>query len=249
MRCIIVGRGRLGTALATALAEAGVNVDLISHNGTPEVPLAQGDAVFLTVPDAAIAAVAARVAQWPADAPYHLVHCAGVMGTSVLGSGPFIPLALHPFQTIEQGAPANVLRSIPWGASGNTQALEWAGNVVKILDGTVVEIPDTEADRARYHATAVLACNMVQTYLRAAQMLANQQGIDAATLLGPIVRTTVEQALRAMEQGRHVPLTGPVVRGDVETIRRHIESLPSHLAAIHKAGIEATALLLGTETP
>lgn len=249
MRCFIVGRGRLGTTLASALADVGVDVALSSHEDVPASPLGHGDAVFLTVPDAAIAAVAARVTQWPTVAPYHLVHCAGVLGTDVLGRGGYVPVAMHPFQTIEQGAPAAALRGIPWGVSGSAQAVEWARTIVDTLNGTAIVIPDTEASRARYHATAVLACNMVQTYLRAAQMLAIEQGIDAATLLGPIVRTTVEQALRAMQGGRNVPLTGPVVRGDAATIERHLESLPPELAAIHRLGIEATMLVLGNETP
>lgn len=249
MRCIIVGRGRLGTTLAAALAEAGVDVAVYSHAEIPKRPLTDGDAVFLTVPDAAIAAVAARVAQWPSVAPFHLIHCAGVLGTAVLGSGDYIPVAMHPFQTIEHGAPACVLRGIPWGVSGTDAAVAWASTVVGILGGMVVNIPDTAEARARYHATAVMACNAVQTYLRAAQMLAAEQGIDAALLLGPIVRTTVEQSLRAMERGDDVPLTGPVVRNDSETIDLHLRSLPPQLAAIHKAGIEATTFMLGNERP
>jgi len=249
MRLFIVGRGRLGTTLATALAQAGANVELLSHNESPSHPIGAADGVFLTVPDAAIAAVAASVTLWPCSAPYHLVHCAGALGTEVLGVSGVVPVAMHPFQTIEQGASESVLRNIPWGVSGTADALAWARQIVDLLGGTMIAIPDTDSDRAKYHATAVMACNALQTYLRAAQMLAGEQGIDASMLLGPIVRTTVEQALRAMEQGQEVPITGPVARGDANTTQRHLESLPPHLAAIHKAGLEATELVLGKRKP
>jgi predicted short-subunit dehydrogenase-like oxidoreductase (DUF2520 family) len=200
----IVGAGRLGSALVTALPATGLRV---------EGPLGRGadprdvDAVLLCVPDGEIAAAAAAVAP---GVP--VGHCSGANGLTVLGGHE--AFAFHPLMTIpREGAP-------PFAGAGAAIAgsTPRALAVARELAGRLGMRPMTVADedRAAYHAAASIASNFLVTLEGAAERLANTAGVGRVHL-APLVRAAVEDWARL---GASDALTGPIARGDEGTVAR-----------------------------
>jgi len=201
--CDIVGRGRMGEALATALAAAGVPVRGPLGRGAD----GEGAAlVLLCVPDREIAAAAAAVAVGPlvghvsASAPLDLL-------------APHERFVLHPLLSVV-GAGA----SFP-GATGaidgsSPRALAAARALAERLQMRVQVI--APADRALYHAAASAASNFLMTVEGMAERLAERVGLDREAL-APLVRAAVQNWER---EGARRALTGPIARGDEDTVSR-----------------------------
>ncbi len=200
----IVGAGRLGPALHSALPGAGG-------------PYGRGfdgagyDIVLLCVPDADIAAAAAGIAPGPL-----VGHCSGATGLGVLA--PHEAFGLHPLMTVTRdgaqfaGAGAAVAGSTP-------HALQTAHALATRLGMTAAEIRDE--DRAAYHAAASIASNFLVTLEGAAEQLLQTAGADREILV-PLVRAAVENWARL---GASDALTGPIARGDEETVARQREAV------------------------
>ena len=229
MRLAIVGRGRLGNALASALRDAGHDVDGPLARGADG---ASADAVLLCVPDAEIAPAAAIVA------PGRPVgHCSGATGLQPLA--PHEAFSLHPLMTVTRrgagfrGAGAAVDGSSP-------RALRLAMDLVLALGMEPVRIGDR--DRAAYHAAASIASNFLVTLEAAAERVAATVGVERG-LLVPLARATVENwAALGAEQA----LTGPVARGDEGTVaaqRAAIAERAPELTELFDALVDATRAL------
>jgi predicted short-subunit dehydrogenase-like oxidoreductase (DUF2520 family) len=201
----IIGQGRVGTALASALKAGGANSEY-----TIRGPLARGadaagaGAVLLCVPDHEIAAAASLIAPGPL-----VGHCSGATALDVLA--PHEAFSLHPLMTVAgpgttfAGAGAAIAGSAP-------RALRFAHRLAEALGMQAVEIED--ADRAAYHAAASIASNFLITLEAAAERVADSAGVERA-LLVPLVRATVENWANL---GPERALTGPVARGDRATV-------------------------------
>lgn len=202
----IVGAGRLGGVLARALRAAGF--DVVGPLGRDE-RIPDVDVVLLTVPDAAIAEAAAI-------ARPHAEFLGHVSGATALTD---VDFSLHPLQTFTGDEPAEVFRGIGAAIAGRTPAArEVAEQLASALGASPFEIDD--AQRASYHSAASFASNFVLTVLDAAERLASDAGIPrdiAPSLLAPLVRQTVENWA---ENGAAAVLTGPIARGDEETVAR-----------------------------
>jgi predicted short-subunit dehydrogenase-like oxidoreductase (DUF2520 family) len=232
-RLTIVGRGRLGAALAAALRATGYSV---------EGPLGRGadgagaHAVLLCVPDAQIAAAAANVA------PGRLVgHCSGATGLAPLT--PHEAFSFHPLMTVT-AAGAQFAGAGAAIAGATPRALAFAAGLASVLGMDAIEIVDD--DRAAYHAAASIASNFLVTLEAAAERLAATTGTDRR-LLVPLVRATVENWA---ELGPERALTGPVARGDEATIARQraaVAERTPELLALFDSLVEATRMLAGRE--
>ena len=198
----VVGRGRVGHALARALRDAGYEVG--DPAGRGEVPA--GDAIVLCVPDAEIAAAAAAVA---GAAPY-VGHTSGATRLTALRAAGEHVFGLHPLQTItREGAQLRGAGAAIAGSSPDALAL--ARTLAERLGATPFEVRDDQ--RGAYHAAASIASNYLVTLEWAAEELAARAGIDAP--FGPLVRTTAENVLAL---GPRAALTGPIARGDEATV-------------------------------
>jgi predicted short-subunit dehydrogenase-like oxidoreductase (DUF2520 family) len=228
----IVGAGRLGSALSAALAAAGFSV---------RGPLGRGadgggaTAVLLCVPDGEIAAAAAHVAPGPL-----VGHCSGATGLAVLA--PHEAFSLHPLMTVAAGAGPDVLRGAGCAVDGSTpRALAAAEALAAGLGMRATRVADD--DRAAYHAAASIASNFLVTLEGFAERLAATAGVDRA-LLVPLVRAAVENwAARGPEQA----LTGPIARGDEETVVRQraaVEERAGDLLPLFDALTDATRALV-----
>lgn len=225
----IVGAGRLGTALASALPDAGG-------------PFGRGfaghgyDVVLLAVPDREIANAAAAIAVGPL-----VGHCSGATGLDVLA--PHECFGLHPLMTFS-GAPTS--RPPFAGASaavaGSTpRALAAARQLADSLRMTPFEIAD--ADRAAYHAAASIASNFLVTIEDAAEVLVRTTGNKRDVLL-PLIRATVDNW---GAEGR-ASLTGPVARGDDATVDRQrvaVATRTPELLALFDALVARTREIVG----
>jgi predicted short-subunit dehydrogenase-like oxidoreductase (DUF2520 family) len=211
----IVGQGRLGTALAAALRQAGIEV----HGPLGRRANGAGaDVVLVCVPDGEIEAAAAHLA------PGRLVgHCSGATTLEPLAGHE--AFSLHPLMTVPDhgasfaGATAAIAGSTP-------RALRAAHDLAQRLGMRSIEVADE--DRAAYHAAASIAANYLVALQDAAERVAATAGIDRAAL-APLVRASVENWA---VHGAELSLTGPIARGDEDTVARQREAVAQRTPAL-----------------
>jgi predicted short-subunit dehydrogenase-like oxidoreductase (DUF2520 family) len=257
----IAGAGRVAQALGRLLRERGEPVTAVASRnpehaaraaefiGAAAVPLGRlrADRILIAVSDAAIPDVARTLAGAGMSRGVAL-HTCGAHGPEVLE-----PLAragvacgvLHPLQTI--ATPEAGLAALPgcaFAVSGDAAAAAWAERIVTLLGGTALHI--APGAMPLYHAAAAMASNYVTGLIDAAAILMKAAGIDERTALGalaPLIRAGVENALAL---GPERALTGPIERGDVETVRLHLRSFaavpPSASGLYRSAGLHVLEL-------
>lgn len=262
----VVGAGRVGTALAVALRRAGHRivaasaVSQASRNrverflpGTPvRQPgdvVAAADLALLTVPDDALGGLVRGLAATGAPlAGRMLAHASGRHGLAVLQPAAdlgALPLALHPVMTFA-GRPddADRLAGICFGVTAPDVLRPAAEVLVMEMGGEPVFI--AEADRDLYHAALAGAANhLVTQVVQAADLLTRAGVAHPARMLGPLLSTALDNALRLGDAA----LTGPVARGDAETVAGHLnalratapEALPAYLALARLTATRAMA--------
>ena len=244
----VVGRGRLGAPLADALRRAGLDVADPWGRADPRAYVQaarKAEVVLLCVPDGEIVRVAAEL---HGAAPF-VGHTSGATPLAALaGAGdPAGGLfGLHPLQTFT-GAERDPARFRGAGAAiaGSTPAAETvARQLAERLGMAPLQIDDSR--RSAYHAAAATASNFLVTLQDAAETLAGAAGMspaDARRALVPLVRATVENWA---ELGPQRSLTGPVARGDWETVDRHraaVADADPSLAPLFEALVERTHAL------
>lgn len=260
-----IGAGTTGTALAVRLAQQGYQIIAVSSRSLTSAEklagrisdckvhkVAQGVAdtaqlVFITTPDDTIPEVAAEV-QWHKG--QSVVHCSGAHSTDILESARQHGAntgCLHPLQTfasIEQA-----IDNIP-GSTFGVEAEEPLLNILKdmatALEGDWVILK--AGDKVLYHTAAVFACNYMVTLVKLATDLWQTFGVpqaQATNALMPLLQGT----LRNIENvGLPNCLTGPIARGDLGTIGKHLEALeketPSLLGIYKELGIQTIPVAL-----
>jgi predicted short-subunit dehydrogenase-like oxidoreductase (DUF2520 family) len=219
----------MGRALAAALPAAGVPV---------RGPLGRGERgesdaiVLICVPDREIAPAAARVL------PGRLVgHCSGAATLEPLR--PHEAFSIHPLMTVAPGRPS-VFAGAGCAVAGSTDgALEVARGLAAALGMHAVVVAD--ADRARYHAAASMASNFLVTLETAAAQLAAGVGVPRE-FLAPLARAALENWTAAGARA----LTGPIARGDHETVARQraaVAAQAPELLPLWDALVERTTAL------
>ncbi|WP_424213096.1 Rossmann-like and DUF2520 domain-containing protein [Streptomyces sp. BI20] len=245
----VVGTGRVGPALAAALALAGhrpVAASGVSDASRrraaallPDVPLLsppqvleRADLVLLTVPDDALPGLVAGLAETGAVRPGQLlVHTSGRFGTAVLDPATragALPLALHPAMTFT-GTAVDVQR-LAGCAFGVTAPVELrlAAEALVIEMGGEPEWVEEEA-RPLYHAALALGANHLVTLVAQSMELLAAAGVARPDrMLGPLLGAALDNALRSGDAA----LTGPVARGDAGTVVAHVAELRAHAPAM-----------------
>jgi predicted short-subunit dehydrogenase-like oxidoreductase (DUF2520 family) len=237
MKLGIVGSGRLGTALTSALRKAGYEVD--GPAGRGEIPA--GDVILLCVPDAEIPAAAETVA----GSARLVGHTSGATSLGALrpaARGGAHVFGLHPLQTFAGTGDAPDLEGVGCAIAGSTpEALATAREIADRLGMVPFELPDHK--RAAYHAAASVASNFLITLQAMAEEVARDAGLEPAQarrLLAPLVRTTIDNWVAL---GPQAALTGPVARGDDQTVtaqRRAISAASPQLLPLFDALVERT---------
>ncbi|HTX63545.1 MAG TPA: DUF2520 domain-containing protein, partial [Acidimicrobiales bacterium] len=222
----IIGPGRAGRSLARALSDVGWTVlPLLGRDDDPADAASGADAVVLAVPDDAISEVAAAVRSDPSTP---VVHLAGSLGLGALAPHAR-RAALHPLVALpdpEIGA-RRLVSGVTFAVAGDPLATA----IATALGGATVHVPDDA--RPAYHAAACVAANHVVALLGQVERIACAAGLTLEAFL-PLARAAVEDAGRV---GPRRALTGPAVRGDWETLARHLEAIPEGERAAYRAGV------------
>jgi predicted short-subunit dehydrogenase-like oxidoreductase (DUF2520 family) len=193
----VIGAGRVGSAVSARLAERGV--EALEENA---------ELVLLCVPDSAIADVAQAIEPGP-----WLAHVSG--GTPLSALDPHIRrFGVHPLQTFTRARGPEQLDGAWAAVTAETEEARALGfELAEILGLHPFELG--EEDRAIYHAGAAIASNYLVTLYRAASELVEAAGAPPDAL-EPLMRRTIDNEFE---------LTGPIARGDWETVERHLESI------------------------
>jgi predicted short-subunit dehydrogenase-like oxidoreductase (DUF2520 family) len=195
-RVRVVGLGRVGNAFHARLQEKGL------------IGGVDADVVLLCVPDAAISTVAASIEIGP-----WVAHVSGATPLSRLAPHQR-RFSLHPLQTFTKARGAEQIDGA-WAAV-TADTAEAAGVARALADHLGLRTFDLADDRrATYHAGAVMASNFLVTLYRAASTALTAAGAPPEALM-PLMTRTIENGF---------DLTGPIARGDLDTVRAHIEAL------------------------
>ena len=214
----VVGAGRVGSTVAARLGERGVRLDAAG----PEL-------VLLCVPDRAIADVARSVAPGP-----WLAHVSGA--TPLAALDPHVRrFGLHPLQTFTRTRGAEQLDGCWAALTTETPEAAEAGRALAGLLG-VRPFDLDDGRRVLYHAGAAIASNYLVTLRRAAGRLLEAAGAPPEAL-DPLMRRTIENGFE---------LTGPIARGDLDTVRAHEQAIAGsepELGPLYRVLAEATVAL------
>lgn len=266
-RVAVLGPGRVGTLLAVALARGGDRVVAVAGGreasqrrlaeqvagvrveDDPAAATARADLVVVTPPDDALEALVDAVAAadgWREG--QRVVHCSGAQGLEPLRrarlSGARVA-ACHPAQTVPAGASdPDLLVGAAWAVTAAPADRAWAHGLVEALGGQPHDVPD--AARVLYHAGLVVGANAVGAAVAVARQLLLGARVDAPQrFLAPLVEASVANVL---DSGA-AALTGPVVRGDVGTIARHLEVLDVDAPRVARAYRDLTHAVLEAARP
>ncbi len=185
------------------------------------------DLTLLTVPDGAIAQVAATVAATGMALRDHaVVHCSARLGPDVAAAvrvGGGAVGVLHPLQAMSGAASAPSLRGAFFRLEAEGSLREYLARMVGDLDGHVLTVEPKNRDL--YHAAAVLAGNAPLALLARATELLEAAGVERQTAHAALAKLLEGAAANARAQGSADALTGPVVRGDSDAIAAHLSAL------------------------
>jgi predicted short-subunit dehydrogenase-like oxidoreductase (DUF2520 family) len=255
LRVGVIGAGRVGAVLAAALRDAGHEIVAVAGESDasrqraalllPGVPIDKPTAVaracdvlLLTVPDDMLDNVVTTLSAAGAiRSGQVVVHTSGRHGLAVLTPAVVrgaLPIAMHPAMTFT-GTDVDLPRlpGCVYGVTAGPAERELAERLVADLGGHPMWVPEDK--RTLYHAGLAHGANHLVTLVAQAMELLGAAGAaDPAATLRPLLNAALDNALA---QG-DTALTGPIVRGDVGTIRGHLaeiatnapHTLPSYVA-------------------
>ncbi|MDT7563411.1 MAG: hypothetical protein QOG76_2035 [Pseudonocardiales bacterium] len=250
----------LGAALAAAghqvVAASGVSRSSVSRAATllPDVPLLppdevvqRVDLVLLAVPDDVLPGLVRGLATAGCFRPGQIVaHTSGAHGVAVLAPAAeyeVLPLALHPVMTFT-GRTEDVQRLAACSVGVTAPAddeVAWSVGEALVVEMGAEPIRVPEAVRPLYHAALAHGANHLVTLVRDSVDILERAGIrPAERLIAPLLSAALDNALRHGDRA----LTGPVARGDVGTLRKHLHELSEHapeVTASYRALAERTA--------
>ncbi len=246
----IVGCGKVGTSLGICLAKAGYKLagfasksllsakraaGIIETDNFSDVPweiTKDADIIFLTTPDSAIEDTCNSISSHSGFRKDAVVfHCSGALPSTILSSakdcGAFTG-SMHPLQTFASAElKYNPFQGIVISVEGDDRAVSVAKEIAADLGAESFTIKTDS--KTLYHASAVVASNYLVTLLDMSFRLIGTAGIsgrDAFKVLKPLIENTLSN----IEQvGISKALTGPIVRGDSETVEKHIEEIGSKI--------------------
>lgn len=224
MKVWVLGRGKLGSALAAGLHRAGISVELRSARRPLLFAAARGRTFVLAVPDPAIRQVAQRLAEVVGKGDV-VLHCAGARGPEELeacSARGAATAAMHPLVSFASRQRPAPLVGSSFVVAGAPRALRRARQLCRALGARCVPAPVLGP---AYHAAAALLAN-------GSAALAFE-AVEILVALG-MARREAERALQGLlasvahnvgTSGVPAALTGPVARGDAATVRRHLRAL------------------------
>lgn len=247
----IIGAGRVGQALALGLAGHSVEPPLMWGRSLEKLGAASAatgsevavsihriavdcDVIAIAVSDDAIAAIIDEMAPMltPASAPF-IFHVSGRSGAAILEplrAHGALTAAIHPAMTFTGDLAREVARMAEarFAITGSSDAAtDQARRFVAMLGGTAVEIEETQ--RTLYHAALCHVSNHLVTLLAGASNALTRAGVaEPEALIAPLVRAALENSA---DRGFDA-LSGPLLRGDAQTVASHISALAADFPAL-----------------
>ena len=248
----IIGLGKVGTAVGYLLRQAGYKISAVADRSTRALKNGIGytggtacsdplqasllaDSIFITTTDDLIESVCTEISEGGGCGPgKKVVHMSGAGGLDILEtarkSGANIA-SIHPLQSFVDIT--GVIENIPGSTFGITaeEAInDWAIQVVRDLGGIPFFV--SEEDKPLYHAAACMASNYLVTLMHMVEGVYRYLGIDADEAVRsfwPLVKGTMKNM---EDRGTEKSLTGPIARGDIGTIHRHLDVLKNKMPAL-----------------
>ncbi len=237
-----IGAGTVGTALAVRLNQSGYPVVAVASRtkasaqkladavggsrvfDSNQAAADNAELIFITTPDDAIAPVAAEIKWHPGQS---VIHCSGADSVDILEpakkAGAQVG-AFHPLQTFASLRQAiDNMPGSTFGLEAEEPLLTTLKEMAAALGGNVVVLK--ASDKVLYHTSAVIACNYLVTLVKMAGDLWQSFGVPpqkATQALLPLLRGTLHNI-----ETIGIPncLTGPIARGDIGTINKHLDAL------------------------
>lgn len=249
LRVGVIGVGRVGAVLGAALRRAGHHVVGVHGRsdisrvraeallpGVPLLPMnevaADCDLLIVAVADDAIGAVVEEI-QSDLHIGQYVLHVSGRHGLQVLASvraQGALPLAVHPVMTFTgTSLDLDRLEDCPFAVTADPITIAVASALVIEMGGAPIVVD--EGARSLYHAALTHGANHLITVVGQTMQLLRAAGVsEPEALTGPLLRSSLDNALRLGDAA----LTGPVARGDVDTVSAHLEVIAQQDLSIAK---------------
>lgn len=241
---LIFGAGRAGLALASAIGLAGGQARVVARSPAGEARIrargldhgtAQDAAALwiLAVPDDVLPRLSSVLAtELRSPLPAVALHLSG--GAALDALEPLSALGvstgwMHPLQTLTFSSPSDALQGVPAAVGGSGAAAAAAYALATTIGMQPFAVSD--ADRPKYHAAATLASGFAVALMDVAIQAAVDAGVPPVLARNGIARLTATAAERVGAEGTAEALTGPIRRGDVGTVVRHLDALDATLPA------------------
>jgi predicted short-subunit dehydrogenase-like oxidoreductase (DUF2520 family) len=248
-RIVIVGAGNLGTALAVSLRRSGYMIEavvvrpeslkrakpLAKEVGTRAVAGfsadAHADVVWFCVPDSDIARAARSFAKSMPWKGRVALHSSGVLTSdelAALRSQGAAVASVHPLMTFVRGSRPS-LAGVPFAVEGDAAAERTARRIIEDIRGKYCSIH--KADKAAYHAWGTFASPLFTALLATTERVAAAAGVTPKAARRRMIPILLQTLANYASYGAPGAFSGPIVRGDVDTLRRHLRVLRSVPAA------------------
>jgi predicted short-subunit dehydrogenase-like oxidoreductase (DUF2520 family) len=184
-----------------------------------------GDVMWLCVGDNEIAATAKAMSKRGGWKGKYVFHASGALSSvelrSLKAAGAKVA-SVHPMMSFVRTAEAT-FRGVMFALEGDGQAVRFAAEMAKVLGGTSFLLKTS--DKPLYHAMGAFSSPLLVAHLATTEKIGKKLGLPperTRRLIAPILQKTLQNYL---EHGPAAALSGPMTRGDVETLRRNLEAL------------------------
>jgi predicted short-subunit dehydrogenase-like oxidoreductase (DUF2520 family) len=238
----IVGPGSLGESLAVALRHAGYSISEIVYRSNKQrasrvarravaaaVQFEQAslgaDLIWICVSDRDIAATAAVLsgrANWRGKIAFHASGALPADELAPLKKAGASVGSVHPMMSFVRGSEID-FKDVTFALEGDRRAMRLAKRIARDLGGSSFHL--SKADKPLYHALGAFSSPLVLAQLTAAERIGRELGLpprQTRKLIAPILLMTVSNYLKRGPAGA---FSGPILRGDVETVRRNLQAL------------------------
>ena len=253
---VIVGAGPVGVALAGKLVRSGVPVAALYGRTVEQADAAAEAGVLGLLSGGATSLVRAADVAIIAVADHRVPEVAGeYLGSGVLGSNMVVLHTcgawaahellgnvvgavkgvgtLHPLASISSRTSAFArLADASFGVQGDSVSVAMASRLVNLMGGKV--LPLTTEVMPLYHAGAAIASNVIVAVMDMARQVFERAGVPSAIVLSALLPLLRSAADNLEQHGLPHALTGPIARGDVLTVERHLAALDTAVPAVAK---------------
>ena len=245
----IIGFGAVGSALTNFFKSSDytlisvwdrktevcrINIDdklVAAKKNSPESINELGETIFICTPDDQIVYVVDKLSALTDDwTGFNFVHTSGSLSANIfsdLRSSGAKTASMHPIQTFTRKNGSERLKNIWYSLQGDAELLSKLETLISDLESESLRF--NESQKETMHVAAVFASNYLVTLMNVVEDVAGKNDINnSIEILKPIIHQTVQNIL---ETGTTESLTGPVVRGDIETVKRHLTLLDQNREA------------------